>query len=375
MRRPRASLGPKLLLSHLLVVLTGFATLFVAAQLLAPALFAGHMREMMGAGGHGMLAGADEERALDDAFRAALLQALLVAGAAASAVALLVSLFIARRIAGPVGRMLVATRRVAAGRYAERVPVERANAGDELGALAASFNAMAEALERTERRRLELIGDVSHELRTPIATLEGHLEGLLDGVVEPRPELWARLHGEAGRLRRLVDDLQELSRAEARQLSLALRAVAPASIVGDVAARLRPRFDEAGLDLRVELPDGLPPMRADPDRASQVLTNLLTNALRYTPAPGTVTVEVAPAGDGITFMVTDTGIGFAPEEATRLFERFYRVDKSRSRARGGSGIGLTIARALAEAMGGTIAAESAGPGRGSTFSFTLPIAD
>jgi two-component system, OmpR family, sensor histidine kinase BaeS len=194
-------------------------------------------------------------------------------------------------------------------------------------------------------------------------------------VVEPRPELWALLHGEAGRLRRLVDDLQELSRAEARQLSLALRAVAPASIVGAVAARLRPRFDEAGLDLRVELPDGLPPMRADPDRAGQVLTNLLTNALRYTPAPGTVTVEVAPAGDGITFMVMDTGIGFAPEEATRLFERFYRVDKSRSRARGGSGIGLTIARALAEAMGGTIAAESAGPGRGSTFSFTLPIAD
>lgn len=375
MRRPRASLGPKLLFSHLLVVLTGLATLFVAAQLIAPALFAGHMREMMGVGGHGMMGGADEERALDDAFRAALLQALLVAGAAASAVALLASLFIARRIAGPVGRMLVATRRVAAGRYAERVPVERANAGDELGALAASFNTMAEALERTERRRLELIGDISHELRTPIATLEGHLEGLLDGVVEPAPELWARLHGEAGRLRRLVDDLRELSRAEARQLSLALRAVAPASIVGDVAARLRPRFDEAGLDLRVELPDGLPPVRADADRASQVLTNLLTNALRYTPAPGTVTVGVAPAGDSVTFKVVDTGIGFAPEEALRLFERFYRVDKSRSRARGGSGIGLTIARALVEAMGGTIAAESAGPGRGSTFSFTLPVAD
>lgn len=370
----RASLGPKLLLSHLLIALTGIATLFVAAQLLAPAFFADHMRDMMGgAGMRGAMAGTDD--ALAAAFRAALLQSLLVAATVAGAVALLVSYFVARRIAGPVGRMLLATQRVAAGRYAERVPVELANAGDELGALAASFNTMAEALEQTERRRLSLLGDVSHELRTPIATIEGHLEGLLDGVVAPGPELWAMLHDEAGRLRRLVDDLQELSRAESRQLALSVRPIAPAALVRDAVARLRPRFDEAGLALRIAVPDDLSPVRADPDRAGQVLANLLTNALRYTPPPGTVTVGAARAGEAVVFTVTDTGNGFAPEEAPRLFERFYRVDKSRARARGGSGIGLTIARALVEALGGTIAADSAGPGRGSTFSFTLPVAD
>jgi signal transduction histidine kinase len=233
---------------------------------------------------------------------------------------------------------------------------------------------MAGSLEQAERRRLELVGNVAHELRTPIATLEGYLEGLLDGMVEPSPETWARLHDEAGRLRRLVDDLQELSRAEARQLALVVRPTAPADLVGAAIDRLSPAFEEKGLALRTRVASDLPLVLADADRAIQVLTNLLTNALRYTPAGGSVTLRAEASDGAVTFQVEDTGLGFAPELRDRLFERFYRVDPSRSRALGGSGIGLTISKALVEAMGGRIWAESAGPGRGSCFAFTLPRA-
>jgi signal transduction histidine kinase len=379
MRWPPARLGVRLLASHAIVVFVGVVTLFVAASAVGPDLFASQMVRMMGSGTSAMMGGANAmamamQPELDAAFRASLTQALVIAAVVAASVALMVSAFVARQIVEPIGRMLAATRRIAAGHYAERVPIASANAGDELGELAQSFNAMATSLEQAERRRLELIGNVAHELRTPIATLEGYLEGLLDGVVEPSATTWARLHDEAGRLRRLVDDLQELSRAEARQLSLVLRKVAPGEVVRAAVDRLGPDFADKGLTLRTGVPDDLPPVLADTDRAIQVLTNLLTNALRYTPSGGSVTVSVEAAGDAVAFHVQDTGIGFAPEVRDRLFERFYRVDPSRSRARGGSGIGLTIAKALVEAMGGQIRAESAGPGRGSCFSFTMPLA-
>jgi signal transduction histidine kinase len=217
-------------------------------------------------------------------------------------------------------------------------------------------------------------------MRTPIATLEGYLEGLLDGVIDPSDRVWAKLHGEAGRLRRLIEDLHELSRAEAHQIPVVLRPTSPFEIVRPAVERLDSDAAELGLHLTVELPPALPNVQADPERAIQVLTNLLTNALRYTPAPGEITVRVstASAANGVEvvlFEVTDTGIGIAPGHLPRVFERFYRVDKSRSRAHGGAGVGLTIARALAEMMGGRITARSDGSGRGSTFAFELPVAD
>jgi two-component system, OmpR family, sensor histidine kinase BaeS len=220
---------------------------------------------------------------------------------------------------------------------------------------------------------VELLGDVAHELRTPISTLEGSLEGLLDVVVEPSPETWARLHGEAGQLHRLVSDVQDLSRAESRQLALKLQAVDPAQIAEIALARLRQPLADQGLTVVTQIPARLPAVPAGPDRAAQVLTN----ALRYTPAAGQVSLSISrtPAGNEVLFPVADSGMGLAAEHLPHLFERFYRVDKSRSRAVGGSGIGLTIARAIVEAMGGRIWAESPGPGQGSTFSFTLPVAD
>ncbi len=378
----RVNLGTKLFLSYLIVVLVGVATVFVAVSAIAPDFFLASMRAMMagpGAGGMGGMMGPGTSgdvltASLDAAFRQALMQALAFSAVLAAACALALSYVVARQIAGPVRHMLWATRRIGAGHYAERVVVPAANAHDELGALAASFNDMASALEQTERRRLELIGDVAHELRTPIATLTGYLEGLLDGVVASTPETWAKLHTESLRLRRLVDDLQDLSRAEARRIPLHAVGVTPDSLVAAARERVAQPYAEKGLELRVELPPSLPAVTADPDRAVQVLTNLLTNALRYTPAPGTVHVRAARADGAVTFTVTDTGIGIASDHLPHIFERFYRVETSRSRLLGGSGIGLTIAKALVEAMGGAIRAESAGLDQGSSFIFTLPIA-
>jgi len=374
MRWLRARLARKLFLSYALVIVVGVIILAIAMEAVAPTILDQHMAGMTGQGMMGGTAGLGSDPLLRAAFRDATMQALLIATGVALVVALLLSLAVARQIVRPLRRMLAATRRIAAGHYAERVPLERAIADDELGQLATSFNEMAGALEQTERRRLALVGDVAHELRTPIASLEGYLEGLLDGVVQPTPRLWTRLHDEAGRLRRLVDDLQELSRAEARQMVLALRPVPPDEIVRAALDRLDTQFADKGLELCRDLAPSLPPVLADRDRAVQILTNLLTNALRYTPAPGRVSVRVARTGEAVAFGIADSGVGLAPEHLEHIFERFYRVDKSRSRTLGGSGIGLTIANALAEAMGGELRAASAGPGRGSTFTLTLPVA-
>jgi len=371
------TLAARLFLSYLAIVVAGLTTMLVVSELAAPAAFSAHMAAMASAGTPADAAhaqGMDAE--LARGFQAAMGQAMVVAAGAALATAVGASLFVAARVAGPIGRLATASRRIAAGQFAERVAVE--GGITEVIALAASFNEMAAALEVTERRRLELVGDVAHEMRTPIATLEGYLEGLLDGMVEPDPETWAKLHAEAGRLRRLVDDLQELSRAEAGQLALRPRPIDPADVARAAADRLAGPIQERGLTFALDAPAGLPPVLADPDRAVQILTNLLTNALRYTPAPGQVTLTLRAEGEAVRFAVADTGIGIATEDLPRIFERFYRVDKSRSRAPGaprtGSGIGLTIARALVEAAGGHIRAESPGLGRGATFSVTLPVA-
>ena len=368
-----AGLGGKLFLAFGTVILVGVSTLWVAVSLTAPGLFEQHMLGMMSGSTGSMMGGTSGamDATLTTAFREAMTQALVLSTLAALITAVAASVFVTGRIVDPVRRLASASRRVADGHYAERVP---SGGDDELGDLALTFNDMAGALEATERRRRELIGDVAHELRTPIATLEGYLEGLLDGVVQPEQSTWARLHGEAGRLRRLVDDLQELSRAEARQIPLTLEQTDPAEIVRAAIDRLAPSFAEKELTLSSDIPERLPRVQADTNRAIQVLSNLLTNALRYTPSPGQVRLAVRPITGAVEFSVRDTGVGIAQEELPRVFERVYRVAKSRSRALGGSGIGLTIARALVEAMGGRMWAESPGSGQGATFSFTLPRA-
>lgn len=350
------SLRAKLLSAHLLVIVVGVGTLYLAATLVAPSFFQQHVDTMarlhpgMGLGVFPDMPTIMADQ-LADAFRGALSESLVLAGGAALVAAVTVSLFVSQQVAGPIQRLAVASRRIAAGHYAERVPGDR---HDELGQLGSSFNDMATALEDVEQRRMELIGDVAHEMRTPIATIEGYLEGLLDGVVPPTESTWAKLHGEARRLGRLAEDLQQLSRAEAHQLALLLQPVAPSAIVHAAVDRLAGDFTAKGIELQIRVPPELPSVSADTDRAVQVLTNLLANALRYTPRSGSVELVATQAPGMMRFRVQDNGVGIAAEHLPHVFERFYRVEKSRARALGGTGVGLTIARALVEGMGGRI---------------------
>jgi len=373
--RSSRSLGARLFVSHFLVALVAAFTLLAALYLIAPVIFGRLMSGMMGSGG--MMRPSEMEGMMGSvgrAFGLTLLYSLLASGAVAAVIAAASSLFVSRRTVGPLRNMAAATRRIAAGRYGERVPVGEP---DELGALSESFNSMAASLERAEKKRLELIGDVSHELRTPLSTLQGYMEGLMEGVVRPSDETWALLYGEAERMRRIVDDLSRLSHAESGQLNLEIAVVYPAEAVRIAVERMAPLFDEKGVELENATPESLPRVSADGDRGVQVLTNLLGNALRHTPAGGRVTVGAEAREGEITFWVEDTGEGIPAGDLPRVFERFYRAEKSRSRggARGGSGLGLAISRALVEAMGGRIRAESPGPGKGARFSFSLPLTD
>jgi signal transduction histidine kinase len=379
----RQHLGAKLFLSYFVVIIVGMVVLVIASQVSLPDSFNRHMagmgmsnRGMMGSGGQGLGGqgfgnpGTMAQLFID--YRAGFNEALTYAALAAILVALVISLFFSRNVIAPVRAMSLATQHIADGHYDERVQVDGT---DELAQLAGRFNRMAEQLDQIEATRRRLIGDVSHELRTPLTAIKGSMEGLMDGVLPANDETYQQIHSEADRLDRLVDDLQELSRVEARAYELDLQPVDVAGLVVSVAKRLTPQFDARHISLGIEIAPGLPRVRADQDRAMQVLTNLLGNALQYTPEGGKVVISARRINEDIQFSVEDTGIGIPAEHLEHLFDRFYRVDKSRSRrAGGGSGIGLTIARALVEAHGGHIRAESAGEGRGSTFTFTLPVA-
>jgi histidine kinase len=234
---------------------------------------------------------------------------------------------------------------------------------------------MAAALEQVEQQRVALIGNVAHELRTPLAGLEGYLEGMLDGVLPSDQETISAMQHEVRRLRRLVDDLQQLSRVEAGQVALHMETFDLAVVVRRVVAQLHPQLISQCLQVAGDDPDVPMAVHADPDRSAQILVNLVGNAIRYTPDGGCITVRLGRDERAAWVAVEDTGVGIPAEALPYLFERFYRVDPSRSRASGGSGIGLTIARHLAWAMGGDITASSPGLGQGSTFTLSLPLAE
>ncbi len=374
LRLIRRHLSWKLFLSYLVVILVGIVVLAATAEFAVPTAFDRHMSamaDMMGGRMRGM--GLD----LFTNFRSAVIEALTLAGLSALLAAVVVSLFVSRRVVLPVQEMMAASQRIADGHYDERVGVPGdapPDELDELARLALSFNRMTDRLEQTEARRLELIGNVAHELRTPLASIKGYMEGLIDGVLPAEAATFQQVYREADRLQRLVYDLQELSRVEAGTFELHPKPIAVAHLVEFVVDRLGRQFEEKGVTLETDVPLDLPPIHADEDRVGQVLLNLVGNALQYTPSGGRVSLVTRREGDKVRLSVQDTGIGISPEHLPHLFERFYRVDKSRSRAGGGSGIGLTIARHLVEAHGGQIEAASDGPGLGSTFSITLPIA-
>jgi len=376
----KLNLGSKLFLSNLAVLLVGLLVLVVVAQFSLPGAYGRHMgmmnalgnvpgTGMMGAGPGRGQAGAGQAAFLD--FRRGFYEALAWAGLAAMAVALVVSLLISRSLAAPLRAMMGASQRVAGGHYSERVP---AGGSDEIGQLAANFNSMAEKLEQVEAMRRRLIGDVAHELRTPLTAIQGSMEGLVDGVLPASSQTFEQVAAETKRLSRLVDDLQELSRVESGAVVLDLGPVSLSELAETARKRLALSYAAKGVSLTIHLPAALPTVRVDTDRLLQVLSNLLNNALQYTPPGGTVSLSGELHGHEIIVRVADTGIGIPPEHLSYILDRFYRVDKSRSRqAGGGSGIGLTISKHLVEAHGGRIWVESAGEGQGSTFTFTLPL--
>jgi len=373
-KRLRRHLGWKLFLSYLIVILVGMVVLASAAEFVMPGAFEHHLAAMAALMDN---TSQELEQDLFLNFRLALNESLILSALAAFLVAVVVSLYVSRRIVTPVREMMATSQHIAEGHYHERVNVPDELAWDEmdeLGRLAVSFNQMAAQLERTEATRLELVGNVAHELRTPLTAIKGSMEGLIDGVLPPDAATFQQVYREADRLQRLVTDLQELSRVEAGAFELHPRPVPVLRLVEAAVARLGCQFQEKDVELETDVPAGLPPVQVDEDRIGQVLLNLVGNALQYTPQGGQVRLNARQHESEVHISVTDSGTGIAAEHVPFLFTRFYRVDKSRSRAGGGSGIGLTIAKHMVEAHGGRIQAESAGPGKGSTFTFTLPIA-
>ncbi len=365
-------LGAKIFFSYLVIIVLGVLVLVVASQFILPAAFNRHMMSMGTMMNGSMMGGSNDMSQLYIDFRTSFNEALMYAAFAAMLAALVLGFLFSRGVVAPVLAMSQATQRIADGRYDERVQVA---GNDELSQLAIRFNQMTEKLDQVESMRRRLIGDVSHELRTPLTAIKGSMEGLMDGVLPANDETFQQIHAEADRLNRLVDDLQELSRVEARAYQLDFRSLDVPSLVQIVTKRLASKAESKRISLDLELAPNLPQILADEDRSIQLLTNLTGNALQYTPEGGIVTISAKRINNEIQFWVRDTGIGIPPEHLPHVFDRFYRVDKSRSRqSGGGSGIGLTIARALVEAHGGRIWIESTGNEKGSVFTFTLPVA-
>lgn len=370
----RRHLAVRLFISYLAILMIGAFILLTATRFTVPEAFNRHMGGSLDPGmgimqgpGMGRNAMSDLFANFQSSFNEALLLALAVAGLAA----ILVSLLFSRGVVAPVLQMTTASQHIADGHYSERVQTDNT---DELGQLAHAFNRMAESLEQVELMRRQLIADVSHELRTPLTAIQGSMEGLLDGILPSDHETYQEIHQEAGRLARLVDDLQELSRVEAGASPLELKLSGIGSLIQVTVNRLASHALKKKINLSIDLSPDLPQVLMDEARIVQVLTNLISNALQYTPAEGNVRILAKHNRDEIQVSVMDTGIGIPVEHIPHLFTRFYRIDKSRSRqAGGGSGIGLTIARHLVESHGGRIWVESPGIGQGSTFSFTLPI--
>jgi signal transduction histidine kinase len=366
--RPSPGLSLRLFAAMGLVVVAGASTLLIVALLVAPQVFHTHLRMALGTIPPTTL------QHVEEAFGNAILLSLAMAVAVAVIAALTVTWLVSRRIAAPVTDLATAAARLADGHYDTRVP--EPGLGTEFAALAASFNTMAGRLAATEQVRQRLLADLAHELRTPLASIEGSLEAIADGVLPTADATWAALAEQTARLDRLVDDIAAVSHAEERTVHLDPHPHALIELATTAAASSRPRYTAKGVTLALQPDPGTPAVRADPHRLAAALANLLDNALRHTPPGGQVTISThhdRPLGHDVArLVITDTGDGFPPAEAERLFERFYRTDTARTHRDAGSGIGLTITKAIINGHHGTIRAHSSGPGHGAAFTITLP---
>jgi len=361
-------LRTRLLVTHLLVAIAGAAASVAVVVWQAPQVF----DHSIGMGGQGLggpgMGQQMNQLALRSAFYDALRQGLLAGSAAALVVAAAAAWFIAVRLARPIEAVRRVTRRISEGDYEQRIAVPHEA---ELAALVEDVNGLAQRLGEVETERVRLLGEVAHEMRTPLTVLTGRVEGLQDGVFTADDELLAGLRSELRRLQRLADDLGTLSRVEEHRLNLEVAPVDLAELTRRTVERFRSAAPAAGVAISVDAPQSLV-VSGDAQRLGQVLDNLLSNAIRAVSGAGTIRVDVSASGQRAVVTVADDGIGIAPEELGRIFERFYR--SADARPEDGTGVGLTVSRGIAEAHGGSLSAESPGRGRGARFVLALPLA-
>lgn len=297
-----------------------------------------------------------------------LYTALVMASVGAVLASILLGVLLARSLTRTLRELKTATQKVARGDLEQQVPIR---SQDELGELADSFNQMSADLVKSRDLRRQMTADIAHELRTPLTVVLGHTEALSDGQLPPDPETFDIIYDETKRLNRLVDDLRTLSLSDAGELHLNLQLISPGDLLERAAAARKQEALGSEIQLQVEAVECLPRVNVDADRMTQVLVNLLDNALRYTPAGGKINLIARPVGESVEMVVRDTGPGIAQPDQEHLFERFYRADGSRQREEGGSGLGLAIAKSLVEHQGGQIRVESQ-PGEGAAFIVELP---
>jgi signal transduction histidine kinase len=303
----------------------------------------------------------------EDAFLARVNQAIVFGALGATTIALVIGVLLARAISHPVKELTEATQRVSGGELGHQVTVRTR---DEIGELAVSFNRMSADLATSTRLRRQMTADIAHELRTPLSIILGYTEALSDGKLHGKPAIYDAMYGEAQLLNHLVDDLRTLSLADAGELTLNRSLIPAGECIERTAASHAELAAQRGIRLEVQITPDLPLIHADRERVAQVLTNLVSNALRYTPDGGVITLSAATEDNRVLLRVADTGPGIASEHLPHVFQRFYRADASRP-ANGESGLGLAIAKSLVEAQGGTIGVESV-PGQGATFTVALP---
>lgn len=297
-------------------------------------------------------------------------QAILLGALGAAIIALLLGVFLARSIARPVRELTLATQAVAQGELGRQVEV---HTGDEIGELATSFNQMSQDLARARSLRQQMTADIAHDLRTPLSVIHGYTEALAEGKLVGTPDMYAVMHEEARHLQMLIEDLRTLSLADAGEITLMRQPCEPRAVLERAAGSHAVKAAEKQIRLAVETPEDLPLIDVDPERMAQVLNNLVSNAVRYTPEGGEVVLSASTGNSSVLLQVRDNGAGIAPADVPNIFERFYRGDQARNVQEGESGLGLAIAKSLVEAQGGTIGVASE-LGQGTTFTLTLPVA-
>lgn len=355
----------RIFLGYFTVILVTGVGVAIIAGFISPGIYRAHLDQV------GLLLRPEFVRlriSLEEGYQQTMLQALGIALPISMFLAVGFAYFQTRRLVRSFQKLADGSREIAHGQYDKRLKVA---GNDELAALSTDFNRMAEALEKAEKRRVELIGTVAHELKAPLAVQQGYTEALMDEMVSSKEAARAIMH-EISAMRRLTNDLLLLTKIEAGAFELQLAPCLPEDLIVDVLDRFLYAFDEKGLVLETDVPKRLTPVYADRERFGQILGNLLSNALRYTPSSGRVILRAQPCNDGVEFSIADTGQGIPLEHQSLIFRRFYRVESS-AQDDSGTGIGLTVAQGLVKAMGGRMWLQSH-VGQGTTFYFTLPAA-